>query len=98
MPIVFRYANSLGVTDFINGFSPDFSVDDALLPAYPLGDLTEPLLKKAVENITGKTITGTKKSGVPIKYEIVDHGSSKFDQQKRNLFIELPKNFQKIRK
>jgi carboxyl-terminal processing protease len=98
MPIVFRYANSLGVTDFINGFSPDFSVDDALLPAYPLGELSEPLLKKAVEDITGKTITVAKKAGVPIKYEIVDHGSSKFDQQKRNLFIEFPENFQKNRK
>ena len=96
MPVVLRYANSLGVTDFINGFPPDFSVDDALLPAYPLGDLTEPLLKKAVENITGKIITGTKKAGLPIKYEVVDHGSSKFDKQKNNLFIELPRNFKKI--
>jgi carboxyl-terminal processing protease len=96
MPIVFRYANSQGITNFINGFAPDYSVDDALLPAYPLGELTEPLLKKAVENITGKTITDVKK-GISIKYVVLDYGSSKFDQQKSNLFIELPGFFQKNR-
>jgi hypothetical protein len=91
-----RYANSLGVTNFKNGFEPDFRVIDALLPAYPLGDLTEPLLKKAVENITGTTITAPKKAKVPIDFVIVDRGFSKFDRQKRNLFIEMPGNFQKI--
>jgi C-terminal processing protease CtpA/Prc len=94
-PIIMRYANSLGVTNFKNGFEPDFRVIDALLPAYPLGDLTEPLLKKAVENITGTTITAPKKAKVPIDFVIVDRGFSKFDKQKRNLFIEMSGNFQK---
>jgi C-terminal processing protease CtpA/Prc len=94
-PIIMRYANSLGVTDFKNGFEPDFRVLDALLPAYPLGELTEPLLKKAVENITGTTIAAPKKAELPIKFVIVDRGFSKFDKQKRNLFIEMPRNFQK---
>jgi C-terminal processing protease CtpA/Prc len=94
-PIIMRYANSLGVTNFKNGFEPDFRVIDALLPAYPLGDLIEPLLKKAVENITGTTITAPKKAKVPIDFVIVDRGFSKFDRQKRNLFIEMSGNFQK---
>jgi carboxyl-terminal processing protease len=94
-PIIMRYANSLGITNFKNGFEPDFRVNDALLPAYPLGDLTEPLLKKAVENITGTTITAPKKAELPIKFVIVDRGFSKFDKQKRNLFIEMPRNFHK---
>jgi C-terminal processing protease CtpA/Prc len=96
MPIILRYANSLGITNFTNGFEPDFQVNDALLPAYPLGELTEPLLKKAVENITGETITDLKKAGVSIKFNVVDRGFSKLDPQKRNLFIEIPRNFQKI--
>jgi C-terminal processing protease CtpA/Prc len=95
-PIIVRYANSLGITDFKNGFAPDFLVSDELLPAYPLGELTEPLLKKAVENITGITIPSSKKAAIPFEFDIVNRGFSKFDTQKRNLFIDIPGNFHKI--
>lgn len=95
-PIVIRYANAQGVTSFTKGFAPDYLVADAMLPAYPLGELTEPLLKKAVENITGKTISAIKKAEVSFKFEIIDRGSSKFDPQKRNLFIDKPKELPKI--
>jgi carboxyl-terminal processing protease len=98
MPIVIRYANSQGVTNFKNGFAPDYLVGDALFPAYPLGDLTEPLLKKAVEDITGKTITSPKRAEMQIKFDVVDRRASKFDSQKRNLFIKLPDNFKKVLK
>ena len=94
-PIIIRFANSQGITNFKNGFAPDFLVRDALLPAYPLGELTEPLLKKAVENITGITIPAPKKAKVQIEFDVVDRGFSKFDSQKRNLFIEIPGNFLK---
>jgi C-terminal processing protease CtpA/Prc len=89
-PIVIRYANSAGVTSFKDGFAPDFYVRDALLPAIQLGELTEPLLKKAVEEITGVAIPVTKKAKLPFEYVIVDRGFSKFDKQKRNLFIDIP--------
>lgn len=95
MPIIIRYANSQGVTNFKNGFGPTYLVADALLPAYPLGDLTEPLLKKAVENITGNAIPSPKKAAIPFKYEVVDHRSSTFDYQKRNLYVKLPKDLKK---
>ncbi len=87
-PIIIRFANANGVTNFKNGFTPNYLVDDALLPAYPLGDLTEPLLKKAVEHITGVQIAALKKAEAPFRFEIFDHGSSRFDNQKRNLFLE----------
>jgi carboxyl-terminal processing protease len=87
-PIVIRYANANGVTDFKNGFAPNYKVNDELLPAYPLGDLTEPLLKKAVETITGVQISAIKKAEVPFKFEIFDRGFSRFDKQKRNLFLD----------
>jgi carboxyl-terminal processing protease len=95
-PIVIRFANSQGITNFKNGFGPDFTVSDELLPASPLGELTEPLLKKAVEDITGKTIPAPKKVAVPVEFDVVDRGFSKFDKQKRNLFIDIPGSFQKI--
>jgi C-terminal processing protease CtpA/Prc len=87
-PIVMRYANSLGVTDFKKGFAPNYLVKDELLPAAPLGELSEPLLRKAVEHITGVQITALKKAEVPFKYEIMDRGFSRFDEQRRNLFLD----------
>lgn len=89
-PIVIRFANSVGVTSFKDGFAPDFYVRDALLPAVQLGELTEPLLKKAIEEITGVAIPVTKRAALPFEYIIVDRGSSQFDKQKRNLFIDIP--------
>ena len=97
-PIVLRYANSQGLTNFKNGFIPDFIVDDELMPAYPLGDLNESLLKKAVEDIIGHAISSPKKAQVPVKFDVIDRRFSKFDPQKRNLFIEMPRNFRKIEK
>ena len=89
-PIVIRFANSLGITNFKDGFGPDHRVRDELLPAYPLGELSEPLLKKAVELITGTTISTPKRAILPFEYHIFDRGFSKFDRQKRNLFIDMP--------
>jgi carboxyl-terminal processing protease len=87
-PIVIRYANANGVTDFKNGFVPNYRVNDELLPAFPLGDLTEPLLKKAVETITGVSIIAIKKAKVPFSYEMVGRGFSRFDEQRRNLYLD----------
>lgn len=83
-PIVLRYANVQGVTDFVNGFAPDFYVEDELLPASQLGDLAEPLLKKAVENITGTPIVAMKSASKKFKFNVIDRASSKFDRIKRN--------------
>jgi len=95
-PIVIRYANSQGITNFKDGFAPDFRVADELLPALPLGDLTEPLLKKAVEDITGTIIPVPKKAVLPFEYVIVDRGFSEFDSQKRNLFLDKPGHIRQI--
>jgi carboxyl-terminal processing protease len=85
-PIVIRYANSQGVTNFKNGFAPKFIVRDELLPALPLGSINEPLLKKAIENITGTQVAALKRAEVNMPpYEIIDRGFSKFDEFKRNL-------------
>jgi carboxyl-terminal processing protease len=52
-PIVFKYVNAAGFTDFVNGIDPDFEVVDDLLYAEPFGSFDDPLLAKALENITG---------------------------------------------
>jgi C-terminal processing protease CtpA/Prc len=88
-PIILRYANANGVTDFKDGFAPKYYVDDELLPAQPLGDLSEPLLKKAVENITGVQIVALKKAKQLFRFEEFDRASSQFDGIKRNMPLDI---------
>ncbi len=94
-PIVLRYANAEGVTNFVNGFAPDYLVKDELLPAQPLGDLSEPLFRKAVENITGVPIAALKSALPKFKLNVFDRGFSKFDPIKRNMPIDFKKDFPK---
>lgn len=91
-PIVLRYANANGVTDFVNGFAPDFYVNDDIWEGIPLGDPTEPVLAKAIEQITGITkASSLKKQAIP-SYEMVARGFSRFDKQKQNLIFDFPRN------
>jgi len=52
-PIVAKYFNSLGKSDFTSGFTPDYEVSDAGLAIKPLGDRNEKLLKTALDNVFG---------------------------------------------
>lgn len=61
-PIIVRYANSLGHSDFTAGFTPNYEIDEFEdLYLYPTGDTNDPLLARAIALITG----GTVKSAVP---------------------------------
>ncbi len=53
IPIVMKYANTNGFTDFKDGLSPDYLVDDDLLNESAFGDYTDPLLAKAIDLIAG---------------------------------------------
>lgn len=87
-PIILRYANSLGVTDFKDGFIPDIAVEDDLFGAIALGEIEEPLLKAAIEDITGTEIVAIKKATKKINYTLFDRGFSKFDSNKREVLFE----------
>jgi carboxyl-terminal processing protease len=52
-PIVIKYSNAEGFTDFSDGIEPDILVEDNLLDAKPFGSLEDPLLAQALEEITG---------------------------------------------
>ena len=91
MPIIARYANANGVTDFKNGFAPDFYVNEYAaenMPFLPLGEPNEPLLKEAIADITGIPVLATKKAVAHFPFTIVDRGFSKYDASKRNLMID----------
>ena len=87
-PIIARFANSVGVTDFKDGFAPDIPVVDDLVSGIPLGHKEEPLLKAAIEEITGTQVVAMKKALKPIPgFEIFDRGFSRFDVNKRELLL-----------
>lgn len=54
MPIVMKYANANGVTDFADGLTPDYLVEDNLLSARPFGDENDPMLGLALAITTGE--------------------------------------------
>ena len=54
-PLVGRNENSVGFSDYTAGFDPDFELDEDLENMGILGNLNEPLLAKAVEEILGTT-------------------------------------------
>jgi len=86
-PIIVRYANSLGFSDFTAGFTPDHEVDefdpDGLaetgdeLFLYKYGDTSDPLLGKALSLITGTTtMTRSARISTPFRSSQVDRNIS----------------------
>lgn len=87
-PIVIRYANSQGVTDFKDGFIPNIEVEDDLWSPTPLGDKREALLKAAIDDITGTQVSAVKSTRKDFPYSIFDRGFSKFDANKREMIFD----------
>ena len=52
-PIVLKIGNVAGYTDFPNGLEPDIFMKESLLNPGVLGDVEEPLLKIAIDQIFG---------------------------------------------
>lgn len=74
-PIIVKYANSLGFSDFTAGFTPDYEVDEfADLFLFPFGDTNDPMLGKAMDVITGGTAStrSAMKFSTPFRSSQVD--------------------------
>jgi carboxyl-terminal processing protease len=59
MPIILKISNSEGVSDFVNGFTPQVVLDEDITNMSVLGDLNEPLLNETISLIE----SGSKKAG-----------------------------------
>lgn len=72
-PLVFKFANSIGFTDFNNGLEPepDFLIDDNVLDMKQFGDITDPILARALEEITGTSPIATKSTTLPVNYTVL---------------------------
>lgn len=57
-PIIVKYLNSKGQSDFTAGFTPNYEIDEFEdLFLYQFGDTNDPLLGKAISLITGTTLS-----------------------------------------
>lgn len=82
-PVVFRYANAAGLTDFYGGFVPNLEVDE--IYSSPLGHLNEPLLRATIEDITGTSTIMKSAATETSQYKITEITSSRFESYKQNL-------------
>jgi len=60
VPVVLKYSNVNGVSDFANGLNPDVFLQDNLLDARPFGDIDDPFLSVALADITGARIASAR--------------------------------------
>ncbi len=94
LPIVLQVYNSLGFSDYENGFSPDALLEEfKMLPLRPLGEVQEPLLARAIQEITGVTASVKQNEAVNARLSAAEPLGSSLDLKSRtNLLIyDLPK-------
>jgi len=85
-PITFKYANSVGFTDFPDGLAPTYTGEDDLFT--PLGDPEEGLLALAIQQITGLPVAVATKSA---ERELLAVPYKSFDNNKLRKEIPLIK-------
>jgi len=66
-PLVGRNENSVGFSDYTDGFDPDFELQEDLENLGILGDQNEPLLAKAIDEILGATAKRDFSVKTPVK-------------------------------
>ena len=57
-PIVVKYANSVGDSDYVNGLAPNIEADEDIANLLPFGDPNEALLSVVLADMKGNAITG----------------------------------------
>ena len=87
-PLVGRNENSAGFSDYTSGFTPNIELAEDLENPGILGDLNEPLLARAIEEITG--ISG--KRDFTVKSPLREMTSSKMYQPMKDNMV-LDKDF-----
>jgi C-terminal processing protease CtpA/Prc len=102
LPIVMKYANANGYTDFADGLTPDYeiyddlvyddsAINDDLIYYYPLGNTSDAMTKKAIQLIAGIKTTSVatrSKSIFTSQFSKFVPMGNKFEL-KRNLFVPV---------
>ena len=91
-PLVGRNENSVGFFDYTNGFAPDVELDEDLENMGVLGNMDEPLLARAIQEVTGMST----KRDFTVKTPVKLLTSSKMYQPiKDNMILDKPINYKK---
>lgn len=86
-PLVGRNENAAGFSDYTNGLSPDIELDEDLENLGVLGDINEPLLARAIQEITGVSA----KMDFSVQMPVNLFSSSKMFQPIRdNMILDKP--------
>ncbi len=86
-PLVGRNENAAGFFDYTDGFDPDIELEEDLENLGVLGDPNEPLLARALEEITG---VSTKKGSVVFMPAKAFTGSALHTPVKDNMYLDKP--------
>jgi C-terminal processing protease CtpA/Prc len=84
-PLIGRNENSEGFSDYTSGFTPDIELSEDLMNLGVLGVESEPLLAKALEQITG--VSGKRDFTVKMPAKVFV-GSEMFTPTKDNMWVE----------
>ncbi|WP_088697080.1 S41 family peptidase [Zobellia sp. OII3] len=86
-PLLGRNENSKGFSAYTSGLVPDIVLPEDLANLGVLGDLNEPLLAKAIEQITGSPAKGSHTVELPIETMT---NSKMFSPLKDNMYVSDP--------
>ncbi|WP_299536219.1 S41 family peptidase [Ulvibacterium sp.] len=88
-PLIGRNENADGFSDYTSGLAPDIALTEDLTNLGVLGDLNEPLLARAIQDITGSTSKRSFSVKVPAN---VITSSKMFTPVKDNMYVDdVPK-------
>lgn len=89
-PIIVKYANSAGVSDYVDGLVPDVVAEENIAKLLPFGDPNESLLKIALDDMKGVNVIGGLKSAQIGLQKVA--GSQDFDRFGTEMYVNLRKN------
>lgn len=89
-PIVVKYANSDGVSDYVNGLTPDIVAREDIANLLPFGDPNEKLLSYALADIKGIPITAQTLKSAKIGLVKVSQ-SSDFKPYNKEMYVNPEK-------
>lgn len=98
IPIVMKYSNAAGYTDFEDGLEPDYAMNDDVIFAVPFGDTADPMTQKAIELITGQTmsILATRSKPALVNQFKKITPENKVMNLRRNLYVPVSPEMKKL--
>ena len=84
LPLIMKLTNADGVSDYVNGLSPDIKKEEDIADMGELGDEKEPLLQAALQDITGSGAIASYRAVRSVKpYKIIgERGDKQLNYQK----------------